>query len=92
MLLRHCRALPRIAAILGRKYGVRVHIGGDRAFTDGRNIHIPGLPLDADAVALNLVRAYIDHESAHLRETDFEALRCVRMDSLTKHLWNMLED
>lgn len=85
-------ALPLIASVLGRKYGVKVHIGGERAYTDGRNIHLPALPLHSDENILNLVRGYLDHESAHLRATDFEALRNACMDAFEKEIWNILED
>lgn len=85
-------SLPLLAAALGRKYGVEVVIGGDRACTDGRTIHLPSLPQDCDATLLGLVRGYIDHESAHLRETDFSLLRAGQITPLEKHIWNILED
>lgn len=85
-------ALPLIADALGRKYGVQVHIGGDSAYTDGKNIHLPALPLDADETALNLARAYLDHEAAHLRATDFDALRKAGLSPVEKYVWNTLED
>lgn len=85
-------ALPLIAAILGRKYGVRVHVGGEHAYTNGKDIHIPSLPLDADETALNLARSYLDHEAAHLRATDFDALLNAGLSSIEKHIWNILED
>lgn len=85
-------ALPLVADVLGRKYGVRVHIGGNDAYTDGRDIHLPSLPLDSDDTIRNLVRAFIDHESGHLRDTDFEALLQANLTPLEKHIWNTLED
>ena len=85
-------ALPLIAAILGRKYGVRVEIGGDRAYTDGNIIHLPSLPADGDATLLGLAKGFIDHESAHLRATDFEMVKQAKLPPLEKHIWNMLED
>lgn len=85
-------ALPLIADALGRKYGVQVHIGGDSAYTDGKNIHLPSLPLDSDETALNLARAYLDHEAAHLRATDFDALRKAGLSPVEKYVWNTLED
>ena len=62
-------SLPVIANALGRKYGVRVFIGGDRAFTNGKDIHIPALPIDADETVLSLARGYIEHvlnENIHI--------------------------
>lgn len=85
-------ALPLIADALGRKYGVKVLIGGDRAYTDGKNIHLPGLPLHSDENVLNLARGYLDHESAHLRITDFALLNEARLSPIEKHVWNLLED
>lgn len=85
-------ALPLVADVLGRKYGVRVHIGGNDAYTDGRDIHLPSLPLDSDDTIRNLARAFIDHESGHLRDTDFEALRQANLTPLEHHIWNSLED
>ena len=68
-------SLPLLAAALGCKYGVDVVIGGDRACTDGRTIYLPSLPQDCDATLLGLVRGYIDHGAAHLRETGFGLLK-----------------
>lgn len=85
-------ALPLVADILGRKYGVRVHIGGNGAYTDGRDIYLPGLPLDSDDTVRNLVRAFIDHESGHLRHTDFAELRAAQLTPLEHHIFNTLED
>ena len=85
-------ALPLIASILGRKYGVRVEIGGDHAYTDGKIIHLPSLPTDGDATLLGLAKGFIDHESAHLRATDFDLVKQAKLTPLEKHVWNMLED
>lgn len=86
------RALPLVADALGRKYGVRVHIGGNKAYTNGQDIHLPSLPLDSDEIALNLARGYLDHEAAHLRSTDFEAMAQAGLTAIEKHIWNILED
>ena len=75
MPIRHVmRSLPLLAAVLGDAYGVEVVIGGDLAHTDGKTIHLPALPLEGDATALALARGLLDHEAAHIRETDFQAL------------------
>ncbi len=85
-------SLPLLASVLGRKYGVQVRIGGNTACTDGNIIHLPGLPLDCDDTLLGLVRGWIDHESAHIRDTDFAALRTASVSPLEKYLWNLIED
>lgn len=86
------KSLPLLASVLGRKYGVQVRIGGDQAFTNGNVIQLPSLPLDCGETLLCLVRGLVDHESAHIRDTDFEALKAANMTPLEKHLWNILED
>lgn len=86
------KSLPLLASVLGRKYGVQVRIGGDNAFTNGNVIQLPSLPLDCDETLLGLVRGLIDHESAHIRDTDFDALRAANLTPLEKHIWNTIED
>jgi hypothetical protein len=86
------RALPLVASVLGKKYGVKVEIGGDAAFTDGNTIHLPTLPLDSDEKFRCLASSYIDHEAAHIRETDFEVLKDKSLTPLMKHIWNIFED
>lgn len=85
-------ALPLVADVLGRKYGVKVHIGGEQAYTDGKDIHIPALPLDADDDTLNLARGYLDHEAAHLRHTDFGSFQQANLKPIEKQVWNTIED
>ncbi|MDD7984376.1 VWA domain-containing protein [Lentisphaera marina] len=86
------RSLPLIAGVLGQKYGVKVEVGGSSAYTDGETIHLPSLPAEATDIQLNLVRSYLDHESAHIRHTDFEVLKQKNITPLKKHIWNILED
>jgi cobalamin biosynthesis protein CobT len=62
-------SLPIVAKALGDKYGVEVRIGGDKACTDGKVIHLPSLPPDDESVAI-LARGYLDHEAAHVRFTE----------------------
>ena len=85
-------SLPLLASVLGRRYGVEVRIGGDTACTDGRVIHLPAMPMDCDAAFLGFVRGFIDHESAHIRHTDFRVLEDNKLTPLEKNIWNALED
>ena len=55
---------------LCQRYGVRMTMGGNTAYTDGEVINIPDLPPD-DESALLLARGYGDHESAHVAFTNF---------------------
>jgi cobalamin biosynthesis protein CobT len=64
-------SLPIVAQALGERLGVRVVIGQREACTDGQTIHLPSLPEDKDELVV-LARGYIDHEAAHVRETDFQ--------------------
>ena len=56
---------------LGAKMGVTLRIEGDQAYTNGNEIIIPTLPPDDHKAAL-LARGYVDHETAHVRHSDFE--------------------
>lgn len=85
-------SLPMVASILGRKYGVNVEIGGEAAFTDGKTIQLPSMPLDCDATLIGLARGYIDHEAAHIRDTSFTALNSANLTPMEKHIWNTFED
>ena len=86
------KALPMVASVLGRKYGVNVEIGGDKAYTDGNTIHLPTLPLESDGILTGLLRGFTDHESAHIRETDFDVLKVENLTELEKNIWNIYED
>ncbi|MDR3045343.1 MAG: VWA domain-containing protein [Desulfovibrio sp.] len=86
------RSLPLVASVLGRKYGVTVTIGGTEAYTDGAAIHLPALPVDAPDTFLALARGYVDHEAAHLRDTDFAVLKTANLTPLEHHVWNIIED
>ncbi|WP_020585432.1 VWA domain-containing protein [Desulfobacter curvatus] len=86
------QSLPLVAAVLGNKYGVKVNIGGTEAFTDGNTINLPALPMDCDQKFIGLARGYIDHESAHIRDTDFDALQKANLTPLEMNIWNSIED
>lgn len=83
---------PLLAAVLGNKYGVQVRIGGDEAKTNGNVIYLPSIPSDMDKDAIQIAKGYLDHEAAHVRHTDFEAIKSARLDKLTKYLFNCIED
>lgn len=84
--------LPLLASVLGKRYGVEVHIGGQIAGTDGRTIYLPSLPLDSDDELLTRVRGFIDHESAHIRFTDFETFERNAENPVLKYIVNAIED
>ena len=84
--------LPLLASVLGNQYGVTVEIGGSEAYTDGKTIHLPALPLDFEPELIIMIRGFTDHESAHIRETDFETLRKANLTPFQHNLFNILED
>lgn len=86
------RSLPLVASVLGRKYGVKVEMGGADAYTDGKTIHLPAMPSEVPDTLLTMVRGYLDHEAAHVRETNFSALEQAKLTPLEMHVWNTLED
>ena len=86
------RSLPLLAAALSDQRGIRVEVGGDKAYTDGKTIHLPCLPLVADESLLGAARGYIDHESAHVLFSDFGVLERVTLTPLEKHFANAIED
>ena len=84
--------LPLLASILGDRYGVQVRIGGKEACTNGKVIHLPSLPMDCEPELLALARSFVDHESGHIRHTDFSVLKAENLDPVTFNLFNCLED
>lgn len=86
------RALPLIARALGDSYGVKVLLEGSEAYTDGKTIVLPTLPID-DSDTTTLALGYIDHECGHVRETEHEKFKEAYYESpFIKFLLNVLED
>lgn len=80
-------ALPIVAAAYGEKFGVKVSVGGDTAYTDGKTIVVPNIP--EDYPNKDVVWGYLAHEAAHVRFTDFSVNR---RPGLHADLSNILED
>lgn len=80
-------ALPIVAAAYGRKFGVKVKIGQDMAYTDGKSIVVPNIT--EDWPHKDALWGYLAHEAAHVRFTDFSV--DMGMGTL-KHLLNIVED
>jgi cobalamin biosynthesis protein CobT len=86
------RALPLVGSALASKYNVNVVIGGDRAASNASTIFIPDIPSDSPQELMALARGYLDHEAAHIRETDFALAQSRNLKPLEKHVWNIIED
>ncbi|MBK5964145.1 hypothetical protein CCR95_08620, partial [Thiocystis minor] len=63
------RAMPIVAAALGRKFGVNVIVGGMNASrtasTDGQTIWLPDLP--PDSALREVAWGFLAHEASHVR-------------------------
>ncbi|MFC6674306.1 hypothetical protein [Marinobacterium aestuariivivens] len=80
-------ALPIVAAAYGEKFGVKVAIGGDTAYTDGKTIVVPKIP--DNYPNMDAVWGYLAHEAGHVRFTDFTVNR---RPGLHADLSNVFED
>ncbi len=63
-------AFPIVAAAIGNRFGIKVQIGGDQAYTNGKSIQLPaynGNDPDYKDYAWGLLA----HEAAHIRYSDF---------------------
>ena len=85
-------AFPIVAAALGNKFGVKVSIGGQDAYTDGDRINLPALDVDDDSDLRDVAWGYLAHEAAHLRFTDFIEFRNAVTSPIRKSVVNILED
>ncbi|EPL3061812.1 hypothetical protein NR120_006807, partial [Pseudomonas aeruginosa] len=67
--------------------GVKVHVEGLQAKTDGKNVFVPFTEDD-----LPLSFGYIAHECSHVRNTDMGCFRDSSPTPFRKNLLNILED
>ncbi|MCD2450546.1 VWA domain-containing protein [Methylicorpusculum oleiharenae] len=63
-------AFPIVAAAIGNRFGIKVSVGGDQAFTDGRSIQLPAYEGD-DPDYQEVAWGLLAHEAAHIRYSDF---------------------
>ena len=84
-------SLPFVASLLGKKHGVKVVLNASKACTNGSTIYLPPLP-ENDDKAMICGRGFIDHESAHIRHTDFDLLQNANFNPFQQRLWNIIED
>lgn len=86
------KALALYASIIGRQAGVDIVFGNyPTAATDGKKIYLPSLVNVAEAKWIVILRALIDHEVMHVRQTKFETIKDCN-SPLSKVLSNILED
>ncbi|MDO9103392.1 MAG: VWA domain-containing protein [Methylovulum sp.] len=64
------KAFPIVAAAIGNRFGIKVCVGGDQAYTDGQSIQLPAYDGD-DPDYQDFAWGLLAHESAHIRYSDF---------------------
>lgn len=84
-------ALPIVAAAYGEKFGVKVFVQGQDAFTDGERIVIPEANPD-DPHYQQIAWGYLAHEAAHIRHTNFDMVQKASSKPIRKALLNIIED
>ncbi len=84
-------SFPLVAAALTEHTGIEIEIGGSAAYTSGKVVHLPALPLDADETLVGVARGYLDHELAHCIFTSFETVAQIQGE-LVRWLTNLFED
>lgn len=82
--------LEKVARIMARQYGLTVVIRGNVAMTDGKTIYLPMLEDVSDELSADLF-GLLDHEVAHCKFTDFDAMRGL-INRFHKELFNAIED
>ena len=63
-------AFPIVAAAIGNRFGIKVSVGGDQAYTTGSAIQLPAYDGD-DPDYQDFAWGLLAHESAHIRYSDF---------------------
>ncbi|WP_318408867.1 VWA domain-containing protein [Photobacterium leiognathi] len=87
-------SLPLIGAGLGDKLGVKINVGGNQAFTDGRSyIQIPEFDITSKAQK-DAVLGYMAHEAAHIKFNSFKGINTNNFNGkpVLHSLWNIIED
>lgn len=83
------RAFPIFAAAIGQRFGIKVRVGGDEAFTNGEVIQLPGYDGD-DPDYKDFAWGLLAHESFHVRYSDFNLDFGDR--AIRRRLCNAIED
>lgn len=84
-------AFPIVAAALGNRFGVKVSVGGNDAYTTGAAINLPAYDSD-DPTYKDVAWGYLAHEAGHLRFTDFEQFGTAASSPIRRTMVNFLED
>jgi cobaltochelatase CobT len=82
-------AFPIVAAAIGNRFGIKVSVGGDKAYTTGTEIQLPAYEGD-DPDYQDFAWGLLAHEAAHIRYSDFTLY--VGGSVLRRRLCGALED
>lgn len=62
--------LRKLAKVMSQKHSIDVIFAGNRAYTTGRRIVVPELPIGCSYELVDAMHGFIDHEVAHILKTD----------------------
>lgn len=82
------RSLQIVAAELGRKFGITVHLGGREAYTNGETIVLPYIGDEFGELEL---LGYLNHEAGHVRFSDFNTIATFN-EAFERSVLNAIED
>jgi hypothetical protein len=82
------------AEILGRKKGISIQSsrGCSTASTDGKVIDVMPAAVSDDPDSVDLLEGLLDHETAHIRHTEFDAKKTIFTYPLALRFYGTLED
>ena len=84
-------SLPILAIAFGESQGIKVTIGGDRAFARGQSINLPAMPTECTDTLRTLAMGYLMHETGHIVETSIPVFGMCSTQ-LERELLNVVED
>lgn len=85
-------SIERVARMLSQQYGIKVVWQPGTCKTDGKVIYLPTLPDDAPDELLEAIQGYLDHETAHILFTDFDATKGMNLSPEQFSCINAVED
>jgi cobalamin biosynthesis protein CobT len=71
-------SIEKLARILSRQWGIRVVFQHGKCETEGKTIFLPVVPDNAPDDLLMAMHGHLDHEVAHILDTDFEVINKIK--------------
>ncbi|WP_152966562.1 hypothetical protein, partial [Gulbenkiania mobilis] len=85
------QSLPIVLASIAEQSGLSLGIGGSVAYTNGKHVQVPALPIECSEDTAMLAYGYLYHEGAHIRYTSIAAIAECKTP-LERMILNILED